>query len=81
MTDGKIYRLITLGLWVGFCAGLLWSVILFTEEIDSNPLSFIIRCLLFDENATVVVLFWSYPLMLGVQYVFEGEVKWLPWQR
>ncbi len=81
MADGKIYRLITVGLWIGFCAGLLWSAILFIDEIDSNPVSFIMGSLLFEENATVVVLFWLYPLMLGVQYVFEGEVKWLPWRR
>ena len=81
MADGKIYRLITVGLWIGFCAGLLWSAILFIVEIDSNPVSFIMRSLLFDENATVVVLFWLYPLMLGVQYVVEGEFKWLPWKR
>ena len=81
MADGKIYRLITVGLWIGFCAGLLWSAILFIDEMDRNPVHFIMRSLLFDEDATVVVLFWLYPLMLGVQYVFEGEVKWLPWKR
>jgi hypothetical protein len=81
MTDGKIYRLITVGLWFGFCAGLLWSAFLFGEVWAGVPDRFFMRSLLFDENAAVVVLFWSYPLMLGVQYVFEGEVKWLPWQR
>ena len=79
MTDGKIYRLITVGLWIGFCAGLFW-ILLFLDQINrmSNPIGFILESALFEEDATLVALFWLYPLMLGAQYVVEGEFKWLP---
>jgi hypothetical protein len=47
----------------------------------SNPIGFILGSALFEEDATLVALFWLYPLMLGTQYVVEGEFKWLPWKR
>lgn len=82
MTDGKIYRLITVGLWVAFCAGLFWILFLLDQINRSrNPIGFILESALFEEDATVVALFWLYPVMLGVQYVVEGEFKWFPWKR
>ena len=82
MTDGKIYRLITVGLWVAFCAGLFWILLLLEQiNISSNPIGFILESALFEVDATVVALFWLYPVMLAVQYVVEGEFKWFPWKR
>ena len=82
MADGKLYRLITVGLWVGLVAEVLFVTgVVFESGFDQLPKR-ILRALLFAEREPVViVLFWIYPLMLGVQYVIEGEAKWLPWKR
>lgn len=83
MADGIIYRLITVGLWMGFCTGVLTLGLIIISinagRIDS-PME-IIEAFLFQEGAEVAFLMWAYPLMLGVQYVVEGEFKWLPWKR
>ena len=83
MAEGKIYRLITVGLWVGFCAELYMGGLIILAALNDpiRLLSDLIDALLFQRTLLASLLLWLYPLMLGVQYVFEGEVKWLPWRR
>lgn len=83
MADGKIYRLITVGLWVGFCAELYMGGLIILAALNDpiGLLSGLSDVLLFQKDPLPALLIWLYPLMLGVQYVVEGEFKWLPWKR
>lgn len=88
MADGKLYRLITVGLWAGFCLSLFWSLFLLGVVIGdtASTVSFILESATGDiwlENVrlNLGVMFWLYPLMLVVQYIAEGQIKWFPWNR
>ena len=82
MADGKVYRLITLGIWLGFIGLLLLIAITINGYLSQQDLiRGYIRFLTLDGEPLGSLMLYCYPAMLGIQYVFEGEVTYLPWRR
>ena len=80
MADGKLYRLITVGLWVGFVAELFLVFNLgWTFLLDWGWYESVLNDLYSGLFMPASLCF--YPFMLGVQYVVEGSFKWFPWNR
>lgn len=82
MTDSKAYRLITVGHWLAFCLfGLLMLATIFAILNGENVGRDYIDFLTFDDAPLGSLSVYCYPVMLAVQYIFEGRIKWFPWER
>ena len=84
MRNGKLYRLITVGLWIAFVTELYMGYLVIDTALEQPDgiLSDIINAPLFTGAPLDISLsLWFYPLMLVLQYVVEGSFKWFPWNR
>jgi hypothetical protein len=90
-TDTKSYRLFTVIFYASYMAFAIFHLILLIALLGHfmtlDFLSFFGLMLGYpsfvfgNEGALYVFLIWTYPLMIAVQYVQEGRIIKLPWNR